>query len=149
MNNKILIYVIIFCCLTFISCKTEKGNISSNDKDYNVEVIKFMGSIRSQPYSINEKIFWSYPDEHAKILIKNIGFINDVKSIKDTTSTNFEDYNYAFLVKNGRQVDTLYSDSSLKTWILKKGKKNIYFYDKKGETAENLRHTYSFFKNCW
>ncbi len=108
-----------------------------------------MGSIRTQPYSVDEKIFWSYQDEHAKLSISSSGFINDIKTINDTTSTYFEDYNYAFLVKKGSKIDTLYSDNTLKTWILKKGKKKIYFYDKDGKTAENLRHTYSFFKDCW
>jgi hypothetical protein len=152
MKNKFLFSIVTLGVLFFNSCRTKRDDIYSKiKKSYidKVEVIKFMGTIRTQPYPVDEKIFWSYQDEHAKLLISNLGFIDDIKSIKDTTSTYFEDYNYAFIVKKGKETDTLYSDSTLKSWILKKGKKNIYFYDKNGETADNLRHKYSFFRNCW
>lgn len=152
MKKKLLINLVLFLGIFFSSCKTGVSTNSSNlkqDELDNVEVIKFMGTLGTQPYSVNEKMFWSNKEEHAKLFINNKGFINDVRAIKDTTSTNFEDYKYAFIVKQGKVTDTLYSDYTLKTWILKKGKKNIYFYDEKGETAENLRHMYSFFNECW
>lgn len=152
MKKKILISFVLFFGIFFSSCKTNVNNSSSNfkqDNIYKVEVIKFMGTLNTQPYSVNEKMFWSYKEEHAILIINNLGFIDDIERIKDTTSTNFEDYKYAFIVKHNKVTDTLYSDYTLKTWILKKGKKNIYFYDEKGETAENLRHMYSFFNECW
>ena len=144
--------ILIGFILLFISCKTNvytKSSYLKHDTIDKVEVIKFMGTLRTQPYSVNEKMFWSYKEEHAILFINNLGFIDDIKTIKDTTSTNFEDYKYSFIVKQNKVTDTLYSDYTLKTWILKKGKKNIYFYDEKGETAENLRHMYSFFNECW
>jgi hypothetical protein len=149
MNKKLLISQVLFFTLFVNSCNTNRNAYSIQSKVDKVEVIKFMGTKTTQPFSIDEKLFWRNEDEHAKLLIKNIGFINDIRSIEDTTSTYFEEYNYAFLVKSGRQIDTLYSDSTLKSWILKKGDKNIYFYDRNGEIAENLRQMFSFFKDCW
>lgn len=152
MEKKLLIKFVLFFVLFISSCKTGVNTNSSNLKQDNidkVEVIKFMGTLGTQPYSVNEKMFWSKKEEHAMLFINDKGFINDVRAIKDTTSTNFEDYKYAFIVKQGKVTDTLYSDYTLKTWILKKDKKKIYFYDEKGETAENLRHMFSFFSDCW
>lgn len=141
-----------FCTIIFIvssisSCKIN-NSISSHEVE-NVIVIKFMGTITTQPTSISEKVFWTLEDEHAKLIIKNIGFINDVKEIQNHSSEHFEDYNYAFIIKNHKAIDTLYSDYTLKSWILKKNNKLTYYYDEKGKVAENLRHTYSFFRDCW
>jgi hypothetical protein len=107
--------------------------------------IKFMGTITTQPFSINEKIFWANKDEHVVLKIRNNKFIDKVKKMDSHVSKEFKDYNYAFILKK----DTLYSDSTLKSWILKKGTENFYFYDKNGEIAESLRNTYSFFNSCW
>lgn len=149
--KKCLIIFIFSISFLISNCSTKHKCLTTNEienEDY-VEVIKFMGTITTQPYSVDEKIFWTNRDEHAKLIIRNNDFIDDIKVLKDTTSKKFRDYNYAFIVKQGNVTDTLYSDYTLKTWVLKKGKKNIYFYDEKGETAENLRHMYSFFNDCW
>ena len=135
MKEKVLICYILFGCLFFNSCGTKRDNnsFSFNENRVNeVEAIKFMNTVNEYPIAIYEKTFWQYREEHAKLLIKNSGFIDDIKSIKDTTSIYFKDYNYAFIVRKDKEIDTLYSDYTLKSWILKKGNKNIYFYDEKG-----------------
>lgn len=137
--------------LIFISCKPYAGSeIQSKNAQNDVEVIKFMGTVRSYSVDIYDKTFWLYPDEHARLTIQNgKGLVEEIKSLKDHRGEFFKNYNYAFLSKNGRSIDTLYSDYSLKTWVLKKNKKATYFYDEKGEIAKNLRSSYSFFKECW
>ena len=146
--KNVNIYTTIIILIFFCSCRTsvfEQNNID----DKSIYAVKFMGSITTQPYPINEKTFWNNTDEHAKLVIRNNDFIKDVVSMKDSTSTYFLDYNYAFITKNGKTIDTIYSDSTLKSWILIKDKKKIYFYDEKGEIAKNLRLLYSFFNECW
>lgn len=108
-----------------------------------------MGSITTQPYSINEKTFWNSKDEHATLLIKNNLFIEDVKNLKNHSSQNFKEYNYAFIMRQGKRTDTLYSDSTLQSWILKENNTTSYFYDEEGIIAEKLRASYSFFYDCW
>lgn len=148
---KKIFYITIVIHLFFLnSCKLTNKSVSKEKEEINqVEVIKFMGSITTQPYSVDEKMFWSNQDEHAKLIIRNNDFINDVINLKNHSNEKFYEYNYAFLVKKGKTIDTLYSDYTLKSWILKKDKEEIYYYDENGEIAKNLRHTYSFFKDCW
>lgn len=148
MKDNFYFGILSLFALVFISCKSSKTDILSKKVD-EVEVIKFMGTITTQSRSIDEKAFWYFKDEHAKLIIRNSGFIEDVKDVKNHKYDDFEEYNYAFIVKKGKSVDTLYSDNSLKTWILKKNKENIYYYDEEGKIAENLRNTYSFFRECW
>lgn len=148
MKTSKQLYIVFSILFILCSCRTkEKLFIHTGIQEVNV--IKFMGSISTQPYSVSEKNFWNNKDEHAKLIIRNNDFIKDVMSLKDSTSTYFLDYNYAFITKNGKTIDTIYSDSTLKSWILIKDKKKIYFYDEKGEIAKNLRLLYSFFNECW
>lgn len=147
--RKIILCNITAICLVFIiSCGTNKSSIASTNID-EVKVIKFMGTTTTQSRSIDEKAFWFFNDEHATLKIKNSGFIDDVKMISDNKAEDFEEYHYAFIVTKGKITDTLYSDSKLKTWILKKKGEKIYFYDEKGDIAESLRNKYSFFYDCW
>ncbi|WP_370031913.1 hypothetical protein [Flavobacterium sp. 28YEA47A] len=143
MKIKIISILSVFC---FFGCKT-RNNITIQNNP--IEAIKFMGSITTQPYSINEKTFWNSKDEHAKLLIKNNVFIEDVKNLKNHSSQNFKEYNYAFIMRHGKSTDTLYSDSSLQSWILKENNTTSYFYDEEGIIAEKLRASYSFFYDCW
>ncbi len=149
--KKYLIIFIFSISFLLSNCSTRQKylTIKEIESEGYVEVIKFMGTITTQPYSVDEKIFWNNRDEHAKLIIRNNDFIEDIKTLNDTTSKNFREYNYAFIVRKGKEIDTLYSDYTLKTWILKKDKKETYYFDEKGETAENLRHMYSFFNECW
>lgn len=144
--KKITILFIIL--LTYCSCKTENRIIQSNDKD-GIEAIKFMGSLTTQPYSIGEKNFWDSPDEHVKLFIRNNDFVENVKNLTNHSEQNFKEYNYAFIIKNNKKTDTLYSDSSLKSWALKNRNKMSYYYDEEGIIAESLRGSYSFFYDCW
>ena len=146
--------IIIGITIGILSCTSKKavseevGKVSENRNK--VEVIKFMGTLSTQPHDVNEDIFWSSPEEHAKLIINDDGFINDVKSLKSKDESHFLEYTYAFIVHRKNETDTLYSDSTLKTWILKKsiGEKE-YFYDEEEITVQNLRNHYSFFKDCW
>ncbi|MFH6995140.1 hypothetical protein [Flavobacterium sp. FlaQc-48] len=148
MKIKVLILLIILAS----SCSNvRKKTFNNNGKIYYEEIlaIKFMGTITTQPYAVMEKSFWSFPDEHVYLRIRNNDFIKEVKNLKDNSFDKFNEYNYAFIVKDDESVDTLYSDNTLKSWIYKKNKKEYYYYDEEGKIAENLRSTYSFFKDCW
>jgi hypothetical protein len=147
MKGNFKFYFTILIVFLMVSCKP-KYFIESN-KENEVTVIKFMGSITTYSKSIGETEFWLLKNEHAKLIIENTGFIDDLMKITNHSRDDFKEYKYAFIVKNRKQVDTLYSDYSLKSWILKKNKKETYFFDKSGEIAENLRHSYSFFYDCW
>ena len=139
--------------LVLLSC----GNKKIDNSQYRstklhvprVEVTKFMGTITTQSRSIDEHTFWILKNEHAKLTINNDGFINDIKELKSNDKRQFEEYNYAFVVFNAAKIDTLYSDFTLKSWILKNKGANQYFYDEKGITVQNLRQSYSFFYDCW
>ncbi|MFD1604396.1 hypothetical protein ACFSJW_13385 [Flavobacterium artemisiae] len=147
MRIKTLIFLMLIIC----SCSTNNKTFNDNGKIYYKEVlaIKFMGTITTQPYAVIEKSFWAFTDEHVYLKIRNNGFINDVKDLKNNSFDKFNELNYAFIVRNKKSVDTLYSDNTLKSWIYKKNKKEYYYYDEEGKIAENLRNTYSFFNDCW
>lgn len=149
MKKKIILstfFVFLFC-----SCNSSKSIFIDNGKiEYEeILVIKFMGTITTQPYAVMEKSFWAFKDEHTFLKIKNNDFIEDVKKLKNNNSEKFREYNYSFIVKNTKTIDTLYSDNTLKSWVLKKNNKEIYYYDEEGKIAENLRNIYSFFYDCW
>jgi hypothetical protein len=147
--KKVILYMTTAICLVFIiSCGTNKNSLISTNID-EVEVIKFMGTTTTQSRSIDEKAFWFFNDEHVKLKIKNSGFVDEVKMIRNNKADDFEEYHYAFIVTKGKVTDTLYSDSKLKTWILNKKGEKTYFYDEKGNIAESLRNKYSFFYDCW
>ncbi|MEX0998209.1 MAG: hypothetical protein WDZ45_14245 [Flavobacteriaceae bacterium] len=148
--NRIVFIVIISFFIAFLSCNSYKSSIK-NEKNTNWEIkaIKFMGTITTQPYSVGEKSFWAFQDEHVVLKIRNNDFIENVKALKDNELHNFNEYNYAFIVRNEKQIDTFYSDYTLKNWILKKDNVESFFYDKDGKIAENLRFLYSFFSDCW
>lgn len=147
--KKVILYMTTAICLVFIiSCGTNKNLLISTNID-EVEVIKFMGTTTTQSRSIDEKAFWFFNEEHAKLKIKNSGFVDEVKMIRNNKADDFEEYHYAFIVTKGKVTDTLYSDSKLKTWILNKKGEKTYFYDEKGNIAESLRNKYSFFYDCW
>ncbi|MCF6133544.1 hypothetical protein [Flavobacterium wongokense] len=151
MKKTTVIFGILFGVLSCTSKKVVVEETEKNSQNRNkVEIIKFMGTITTFSTDIGEDTFWNFPDEHAKLTINDDGFIEDIKSLKSKDESHFLEYTYAFIVHKKNETDTLYSDSTLKTWILKKsnGKKE-YFYDEEGITAENLRHSYSFFKDCW
>jgi len=145
MKKTTILFLILFA---YCSCKTENKIINSNDKD-GIEAIKFMGSLTTQPYSIGEKTFWNSTDEHAKLFIRNNNFLANVKNLTNHSRQNFKEYNYAFIIKKNKKADTLYSDSSLKSWVLKNRNKMSYYYDEEGIIAESLRGSYSFFYDCW
>lgn len=149
--KELIINKLFLCILPFIFCSSNHGQSihSLINQESKVEVIKFMGTITTQPYTVDEKIFWNNRDEHAKLSIRNNDFIDDVKSLKNHSYEYFHEINYAFIIVNRNQIDTIYSDDTLKSWFLKEGNQEIYFYDDKGEIAKNLRLSYSFFYDCW
>jgi uncharacterized protein YneR len=147
MKQKILYLFFILLYFILSSCNSKK--IQNTNFSDEIEVIKFMGTITTQSRSIDEKAFWYFKDEHVMLKIRNNRFIDDVKAISNHNVNNFDEYTYAFIVKKGISIDTLYSDKNLKTWILKKNKKEVYYFDQEGSIAEELRNTYSFFYDCW
>lgn len=150
MKINVIVFVF-FVFFIFCSCNSSKSTFVDDGKiEYEeILVIKFMGTITTQPYAVMEKSFWAFKEEHTFLKINNNDFIEDVKRIRNNYSAKFREYNYAFIVKNKKEIDTLYSDNSLKTWIFKKNNKEVYYYDEEGKIAENLRNTYSFFRECW
>lgn len=148
MKKRILYSISVFYLFIVNSCGIDKNSIISSDIN-EVEVMKFMGTTTTQSRSIDEKAFWFFKAEHARLKIENIGFIEDVKMITNDRADDFEEYHYAFIVKRGTKIDTLYSDNKLTTWILKDNRKKKYFYDENGKIAQNLRNRYSFFYDCW
>lgn len=146
---KIHFLHIIFIVISLIINSCVTNNIQISNATDEIEAIKFMGTITTQSRSVDEKAFWYFENEHVRLKIKNNRLIEEVKSLKKHNLDNFDEYNYAFIVKKGKSIDTLYSDKSLNTWILKKNKKEIYYYDEEGKIAENLRNIYSFFYDCW
>lgn len=143
MNNKVFLFLCIG--LLLISCKSISHK--KNATKYNVEAIKFMGTITTQSTTVSEKNFWGYKEEHVKLNIKNNYIFDAVKKLTDNSKENFNGINYAFISETYK--DTLYSDSTLKSWILKNKEKTIYYYDEDGVIAEKLRSYYSFFYDCW
>lgn len=147
--ERLFLKLPIISFIFLISCSSNLRQKQTKDELNYIQAIKYMGTITTQPYSIGEEMFWRNTDEHVKLIIRNNEFIEDVKAIKDTTSKYFGEYNYAFIVIKGNKIDTLYSDYTLKTWIIKRKDKEEYIYDEKGEIAKNLRNRYSFFNDCW
>ena len=147
--------IILIFSLGILSCSVKRTDasqhVSSELVTPRVEIIKFMRSITTQSRSVDEKMFWANKREHAKLTIADDGFIEDVKKLKtnDISQSQFEEYHYAFIVFNSQKIDTLYSDYTLKSWILKNKGKDKYFYDEKGITRDNLQQFYSFFYDCW
>ncbi len=150
-NINFLKAFIIILILSINSCSSiKKNDLKKKMKfDDEVEVIKFMGTITTQSRSIDEKAFWYFKKEHARLLISDSGFIDYVKTIKNNNFEYFDEYKYAFIVKKGKAIDTLYSDKTLKTWLLKKRNEKIYFYDENNIIGDNLRNSFSFFYDCW
>ncbi|TGD57856.1 hypothetical protein [Flavobacterium humi] len=145
-------YIKIILILTLVySCSTKKTFQNDDEIGQNsITAIKFMGTVTTHPSSTNEKSFWAFKDEHVILKIRNYNILDEVKSLKNKGNDMMMDVNYSFLIKqNNKITDTLYSDSSLKSWVLKKGKTYTMFSDDEGKIAQNLRQSYSFFNDCW
>lgn len=108
-----------------------------------IKIIKFMG-VDSYSNNINPEIFWAHTDEHMFLFMERAAFLSDIETYKETSSSSLHEYIYAFITPK----DTLYSDYTLKSWILIRGNKEKYYYDEKGKTSEFLKTTYPFFRDC-
>ena len=134
----------IFLCLLLtlvFSCKT-KNNITGDLSK--IKIVKFMG-VDMYSTEISKKIFWTYDDEHMFLFMKKAGFLSDIETYQEERQSSLKEYTYAFITPT---KDTLYSDYSLKPWILIRNKKEKYYYDKSGKISEFLRRTYPFFRDC-
>jgi hypothetical protein len=137
----------LFILLVVIFCFS--GKISETKKGNSTKVIKFMNTVNEYPFDYGEKMFWDNPEEHAIIYDTSFDFLKKVKSFRKSDSKKFKNYNYCFIIPSPSKNDTLYSDFTLKSWIIKKDGIKTYYYDEKGEFANELRDIYSFFKDCW
>lgn len=146
MKNVIILLSLLLCMA--ISCKTINTNKSNQDT---ILAIKFMYS-ENYAMAINQDLFWKFPEEHAKLELHiNNGetFLLKPKSFTKTSSTSFDFIKYAFIVKYGKEIDTIYADLDLNTWIVNKDGVNEYYEDEKREFSEDLKRRYGFFKDCW
>lgn len=142
-------FILLLTLCILMSCKTN-SKINKENFDNEIVSIKFMASVNDYPRSILKRDFWNHKEEHAILKVYNNDFLNSVMRLENNDCSNFEEFKYAFIQKNKSTVDTIYSDYTLKTWIVKKeGKEEVCFYDEDGKIAEDLRNRYSFFKDCW
>lgn len=149
MRNKFY-PILIFLLFSTYSCLWKKNNTLQQKSVYEIEIIKFM-DLNQYPRSIDEKIFWDYPEEHASFRIRidksSKTFLEDIKEFKTTNADSFPDFKYALLIKKDKKIDTLYSDQSLKHWKYKVNGKNLNYYDE--NYSSFLRENYTFFSDCW
>ncbi|MGU3377655.1 hypothetical protein [Chryseobacterium sp. M5A1_1a] len=141
LSNKM--YKIFLCLLLLMltfSCKPKNNIITNSSK---IKVIKFMG-VDMYSTEIDKKKFWIYEDEHMFLFMKKAGFLSEIERYKELENSSLKEYAYAFVTPR----DTLYSDYSLKSWILIRNKKERYYYDEQGKTSEFLRKVYPFFRDC-
>ena len=144
---KIFFYTIL---ILILSCKS----IENLKQDNSVEVIKFMGTFYDYPRDVDVKIFWEFPEEHAKLVIpKSFNLPEKFSNLAKMNENNsFEFLTYAFIYKNGNVKDTIYADQTLKTFMkinVKNGQPIESFYYDNNEFSYFLKIKYSFFKECW
>ncbi|WPO89323.1 hypothetical protein [Chryseobacterium sp. HR92] len=131
-----------FCLLFFLlSC-----HIKNTDSDFSkpIKIVRFMG-VDDYSSNINPQIFWSQNDEHMFLFMNKAAFLSEIETYKEMPESTLQEYIYAFITS---KKDTLYSDYNLKSWILIRNKREKYYYDEQGKTAEFLKSTYPFFREC-
>jgi hypothetical protein len=135
-------------CFIIVSIFLSIKDISLKE-DHRIKVIKFM-YVNEYPLDYGEKMFWDNAEEEHAIMYTNAFDIKGiVQNLPNYKSKTFKDYTYCFLQPKGNKYDTIYSDSSLKEFIIKKNGKKTFYYDKEGKLATDLRYNYSFFRECW
>lgn len=147
MKKSIVIFALILC---FVNCATKKEEKTVNLTN-NITVIKFM-YLHDYPMAISMKSFWDYPEELAqfKLPLGKETILDEIQVLPIKDCNKFDFYNYAFIVnQKEKKSDTIYADTSLKTWVFKRNGKTECRYDEKGLYAEFLRQNYPFFKDCW
>lgn len=115
-----------------------------------IEVVKFMYN-STYAIPITKPRFWIATEEHARMDIMTNdpdGFSQRIQKLGKSKPSDWF-LKYAFLLKKNGKIDTIYSDIELRTWTIIKNGKSNYYYDKDGSLAEDLGHSYGFFKSCW
>ncbi|MBW8522451.1 hypothetical protein K0U91_13140 [Chryseobacterium chendengshani] len=137
-----------FSVILLSTISFEKEKIIPAKYKNETKVIKFM---YSEEYLMDygEKMFWDNTQEHAIMFQDRFEIKNLVQKLPQSNSKLFKNHNYCFIIPNSKVNDTVYADFSLKAWIIKKDGKSIYYYDKEGNLARDLRANYSFFRECW
>lgn len=147
--RKIFFPSLILSLFSLHSCFLNK-DITMQQNENEIIILKFM-DINKYPRTIDEKIFWDYPDEHATFRIRidklSKTFLDDIKDFKLTNSDNFPDFKYALLIKKEKKTDTIYSDPTLKHWRYKENGRILNYYDE--NYSFFLRENYTFFSDCW
>lgn len=134
----------IFLCLLLMlmfSCKTKNNSTSDSSK---TQIVKFMG-IDMYSTEISKKKFWLYDDEHMFLFMQKADFLNNIETYREEKQSSLKEYAYAIITPS---KDTLYSDYSLKPWILIRKRKEKYYYDDEGKTVKFLKTVYPFFRDC-
>ena len=125
-----------------LSCVTKNRITDESTKP--IKIIKFMG-VSTYPTEISKKIFWnSDTEEYMYTYWDKSDIVSNIVSLVETNENFIKEYDYVFITPN----DTLYSDSSLQSWVLVRNKKEKYYYDKSGKIALFLKSTYPFFRDC-
>ncbi|WP_330747028.1 hypothetical protein [Chryseobacterium sp. CP-77] len=101
--------------------------------------------VDSYSSNINPQIFWNQTDEHMFLFMNKVAFLSEIETYKELPKSTLQEYIFAFITS---KKDTLYSDYNLKSWILIRNKREKYYYDEQGKTAEFLKSTYPFFREC-
>lgn len=136
MNKPALLIIL----LIFFACNTKNHISQSPSKP--IKIIRFMGNDH-YPTEISRDMFWKYNEEHMYIYWDKAGFLSDIEKYDEEEESSLKEYTYAFITP----TDTLYSDYSLKSWILIKNKKEKYYHDKTGKTAFYLKMSFIFFQD--
>lgn len=129
----------IILLLSIFSCSTKKNTENAMP----IKIVRFMG-IDHYSINVNPQIFWKFNEEHMFLYMNKAGFLADVEKGQELDKNNVNEYTYAFIISK----DTLYSDSSLKSWVVIRNKKQKYYYEKTGRVANFLKETYPFFRDC-
>ncbi|MGU3377660.1 hypothetical protein [Chryseobacterium sp. M5A1_1a] len=144
MKNFLGLFVLLPIIMSCFSNQKTKEN-----KSRAIKVIKFMNTVNEYPFDYGEKMFWDNPEEHAVIYDTHFNIMDEVASFNSSDSKKFKNYKYCFIIPSSLKNDTLYSDFTLKAWIIKKNGTKEYYYDNTGKLANNLKGIYSFFYDCW
>lgn len=146
MNKKLYVLVLFTLISHFLFNTISPQKESINE----IEIIRFMG-LYQYPRSVDEKIFWDFPEEHASFKIRidmtSKTFLDDIKEFKSAKDVNFYEFEYALLIKKGNKTDTIYSDHTLKYWKHKINGSYLNYYDDSYPLF--IRENYSFFSDCW
>jgi len=149
-NIFFLLLILLSLIFSLTISRRKNKNVDRGNQTY---AFKFM-DINTYPYSISESLFWENSDvELARISLNSHDFgealINDVRKLKKIDHGLKSDFDYAFIIGNFCQRDTLYASLSRNLWTIKEDGKYYFYNDANGELSDILINYSSFFSDCW